>query len=126
MNSKEGQIERSSYSGRFDIRQTNITKGVAVLFLLWHHLFYNSPEYYDVYTSLCYVNDIPIEAFISDLCQVCVAIFLILSGYGMSKSYSRRREKSAQKSIRFDVSFIKTSLLRLYVPFWVVFILFVP
>ncbi len=30
----------------FDKRQTNIAKGIAVLFMLYHHLFFDTPEKY--------------------------------------------------------------------------------
>lgn len=111
---------------KFDLRQTNISKGVAVCFLLWHHLFFNNPSMYKHYVSLLVFDGIPAEAMISDICKVCVAVFLILSGYGMHKSYKRCLEKSSNKGIRFDLNFIRYRLLKLYIPFWMVFIIFVP
>ena len=67
----------------FDKRQTNIAKGVAVLLLLWHHLFYNKPEYYERFTSIFVYQGVPIECRIATFCKVCVAIFLVLSGFGL-------------------------------------------
>ena len=71
----------------FDKRQTNIAKGVAVLLLLWHHLFYNNPKSYGKFISVLNINKVPVESVIADLCKVCVAVFLLLSGYGLYRSY---------------------------------------
>ena len=109
----------------FDNRQTNISKGIATILLLWHHLFL-PPELNSAYTSLFFVNGIQMEGAFAELSKVCVAIFLILSGYGMNKSYKKHREKSTKKPIAFDLAFLKRSLLRLYAPFWIVFLIFVP
>ena len=73
----------------FDKRQTNIAKGLAVLFLLWHHLFFNSPDNYSLFYSMFSIKGIPAESFFADFCKVCVAVFLVLSGYGLHKSWER-------------------------------------
>lgn len=111
---------------KFDLRQTNISKGVAVCLLLWHHLFFNNPSMYKHFISVLTFDGIPVESMISDMCKVCVAIFLILSGYGLHKSYVRYLEKSSDNGIRFDLKFVRYRLLKLYIPFWTVFIIFVP
>ena len=111
---------------KFDLRQTNISKGVAVCLLLWHHLFFNNKSMYKHYISALVLDGLPVEALISDICKVCVAVFLILSGYGLHKSYIKYLEKSKDKGIRFDLKFVKYRLLKLYIPFWTVFVIFVP
>lgn len=111
---------------KFDLRQTNISKGVAVCLLLWHHLFFNNRSMYKHYISLLVLDGIPVEALLSDVCKVCVAIFLILSGYGLHKSYKKYLENNRNKGIGFDLRFVRYRLLKLYIPFWLVFILFVP
>ena len=73
----------------FDKRQTNIAKGLAVLLLLWHHLFFQEPELYNKFTSLLIVRTVPIECFLSRFCKVCVAMFLFLSGFGLYKSWCK-------------------------------------
>ena len=53
---------------------SKVAKGGAVLLLLWHHLFYMHPEYgWFVHWTACYA-------------KICVAMFLILSGYGLANS----------------------------------------
>lgn len=115
----------------FDIRQTNIAKGVAVLLLLWHHLFYYAPKYYNRFTSLYMFHGKPIECQISVFCKVCVAIFLILSGYGLYKSrnsYCLRRAAydNGRKKITGELVFVKNHLLRLMMNFWFIYLIFVP
>lgn len=50
----------------FDKRQTNIAKGVAVLMLLWHHLFFNTEENYKKFISIIPGTNVPIECYIYD------------------------------------------------------------
>lgn len=115
----------------FDKRQTNISKGVAVLLLLWHHLFYNSSEKYSLFKSLFIYNSIPIECFISVFARVCVAIFLILSGYGLAKSYSKYCESAKNDGckkniVKNDMVYVVNHWLHLMSSYWFVFIVFVP
>lgn len=49
----------------FDKRQTNIAKGVAVLLLLWHHLFYDDPD------LLLYLYVSVVSSFSSDRMFYC-------------------------------------------------------
>lgn len=113
----------------FDKRQTNIAKGVAVLLLLWHHLFYNNPERYSDFVSLFYFKSVPIECFFADFCKVCVSIFLLLSGYGLYKSFEKFEQAnsvSGKLSIKKQVVFVKNHLLKLMFGFWFIYLIFVP
>ncbi len=57
-------------------------KGIAILFMLWHHLFLHSVEYGALTQSLAIVS------------KVCVALFLFVSGYGLTKQYSRLEKRN--------------------------------
>lgn len=59
----------------FTPNETAIMKGCAVMAMLFHHLFYEHPEYGFFTYQL------------SLICKVCVAIFVFLSGYGLSVNY---------------------------------------
>lgn len=113
----------------FDKTQTNIVKGIAVLLLLWHHLFFNDPKNYDIFISLFNLRGIPVECFIASYCKVCVSIFLFLSGYGLYKSYSSyliKLEKSKKKaSVKTDLIYIKNHLIKLLSDYWFIYIVFV-
>ena len=57
---------------------TAANKGVALLLLLWHHLFGIASEYGHFIQHLAGVS------------KVCVAIFLILSGYGLNEATRKK------------------------------------
>lgn len=63
-----------------DKNQTIELKGIAVLLLLFHHFFYNS--------NVVLVNDI------ARYSKITVGIFVFLSGYGLSASYSNYTNSS--------------------------------
>ena len=52
----------------FDKRQTNIAKGLAIIILLWHHLFYNE----NTFVSLLSFQGRSIEHIIAQSGKVCV------------------------------------------------------
>ena len=64
---------------KFDINTTNASKGVALMLILWHHLFFRLP---DEYGFIVYSTAL--------LAKVCVAIFVVLSGYGLSESVKNK------------------------------------
>lgn len=84
---------------------TNVCKGVALIFLLWHHLFYAHPEYGFISYKLAILS------------KVCVAIFIILSGYGLSESVKT-------KNIGL-FAFYKKRLINLYFNYWFIAFIFV-
>ena len=55
---------------------------------------------------------------LATLSKVCVAIFVILSGYGLNESYKRWVES--------DFAFVKNHLFKLMKQFWFIFLIFVP
>ncbi len=62
-----------------NIRESNSLKGIALILLLIHHLFYiQNGKFDDVYIAgHGVVNTLGL------LCKVCVAMFVFLSGYGL-------------------------------------------
>ena len=62
------------------LNDTMLLKGVALLLLLAHHLFYQGIGYNDIhlYGSHYLVKEIGIVP------KLCVAIFVFLSGYGLT------------------------------------------
>ncbi len=96
---------RVTAARRFDAGDTAACKGVALLLLLWHHLFYLHPEYgfFVRVTSLS--------------AKVCVAMFVLLSGYGLAASVGAREVGLW--------SFYKNRLSRLYLNYWLVAALFI-
>lgn len=67
------------------LHDTSVLKGIAICAMLWHHLFFKHPEYgYVVY-------------HIAQLGKVCVAIFLFLSGYGLTVQFKNNVDIDAEK-----------------------------
>lgn len=90
----------------FDMNTTNACKGVALILLLWHHLFYQHPEFgFVVYHT-------------ARLAKVCVAIFVLLSGYGFSESVKFKNVGLVQ--------FYKNRLVAIYSNYWFIALIFVP
>ena len=96
----------------FSKNDTLAVKGLAMMLLLCHHLGMGilNPPLVWTFDSL-YVN-------IATLSKVCVAIFVVLSGYGLNESYSKWNGSG--------FSFIKKHLSSLMKTYWFIFIIFVP
>ena len=62
------------------LRDTNIIKGIALILLLIHHLFYIDNGLYDDIT----IAGRGIVQTIGLWSKICVAIFVFLSGYGLT------------------------------------------
>lgn len=84
-------------------------KGIAILFMLWHHLFLHSTEYGALTQSLAVVF------------KVCVALFLFVSGYGLTKQYGGLEKRNIRTTIRFWLR----RFINFFLPFWFCFILVV-
>jgi peptidoglycan/LPS O-acetylase OafA/YrhL len=88
---------------------TAAIKGIAIILMLWHHLFLNTMAYGNLTNSLAVVF------------KVCVALFLFVSGYGLTKQYSQLDKPYFKNTLKF--------LLRRYVnfflPYWFCFVLVV-
>lgn len=64
----------------FNLKHTNYCKGIAIIFMVIHHLFWNVP-------NIGYmVGDMALSQRIGIIGKVCVSIFLFLSGIGLYKS----------------------------------------
>ena len=88
---------------------TAAIKGIAILLMFWHHLFLNTMAYGAFAHSLAVVF------------KVCVALFLFVSGYGLTKQYSKLGKPWFKNTLKF--------LLRRYINFflsyWFCFVLVV-
>lgn len=102
MSARICQYERKQV---FTPEMTNFCKGVAVLLLLAHHLipFHGTDS-----------------AFMSQFggfSKICVAMFLFLSGFGLMRADEKLNSRACVGNMVFR-------LVRLYVNFWVVAVLF--
>ena len=92
----------------FSAAHTQVLKGLAVIMLLMHHgfsvLIADTP-----WGSLVLTNTI-------SLTKLCVAIFTVLSGYGMYFSF---RSKAKNASCREAAIFAVSHLVKLFLIFWI-------
>lgn len=100
---------------KFSREDSNVAKGIAIILMYVHHMYYDRSAY-EMYT----INFFPISEekalVLSQLCKICVAVFVFLSAYGMDQKYSAlcREENddlkslyhySTEKYIKYIVSF---------------------
>ncbi len=75
----------STLNNGFDIKQTNMAKGIACLLLLFHHLFYNSPKYFEMFTPLITTSSgIPLACVFAPKYAPLIYVFLLLVCIGVS------------------------------------------
>ena len=97
-------------------KQVNITKGVAILFMLLLHLFCTK-EYEGLFTPLIMIGDTPLIYYFALFGDMCVAIYCFCSGYGLMIGYKNNRASYFKKNI--------IRILKLYINFWIILFLFV-
>lgn len=98
------------------LKDTNILKGIALLLLLLHHLFYIQRGLYDdihLYENHFLVNELGLFG------KLCVAIFVFLSGYGLTVQANKNHEIELRE-------FYKRRFTKLYLNYWFIWIIFVP
>ena len=108
---------------KFDKKHTQVIKGLAILFMVLHHvgsLYYNQ---IDLNWYARNSRDVPemILLFFSTGGKVCVSLFTIMSGFGLAKSYGRYSQK--RSSVGGDVRFILSHLIQFYSIYWIAFLL---
>lgn len=98
------------------LRDTNVLKGIALLFLLIHHLFYIDNGLYDEVT----IAGRGVVQTIGLWSKVCVAIFVFLSGYGLTV-------QAEKKGGVGDIArFYWRRFTKLMLNYWFIWLIFVP
>ena len=96
--------------------QIKITKGIAILFMLFLHLFCTK-AYDGLYTPLLFIEDIPLVYYFALFGDCCVAIYCFCSGYGLLISYKNNKEKYNNNNI--------IRIFKLYINYWIILLIFV-
>jgi len=89
-------------------------KGIAIIAMLFHHLYYSIPDGIEAYDGLL--------LWVGRLGKVCVGMFLFISGCGLSISYSKQKSPSFMYALKF----VTKRILSFYFTYWVVFLIFIP
>lgn len=98
-----------------NLDESNGLKGIALILLLIHHLFYIQNGQYDDID----IHGHGIVNVLGKLCKVCVAIFVFLSGYGLGISISGSQKLNIRR-------FYIRRFTKLFLNYWMIWILFVP
>ena len=98
------------------VQNSKALKGLALMLLLVHHLFWISNGLYDDITVAHHgvINEL------GKSCKLCVAIFVFLSGYGLTR---QAKQKGGNHSL---AAFYRHRLLKLLINYWFIWLLFVP
>lgn len=97
------------------IQQSNQLKVIAILMMLFLHLF-NTLDYTGLYEPMLFVGDTPLVYYLSLFCDACVPIFAFVSGYGLYFKYLQNKHGYNRGN--------KLRLKKLYIHYWVVLLLF--
>lgn len=97
-------------------------KGIAVLMLLFHHLFNDYPEYEGHYVNYWPFTGDQVTN-IALACRVCVAIFVFITGYGLAASYAKTFCNGRKETPRELTRFSLTRWWNLMTRYWFVVVL---
>lgn len=75
---------------KFNKRHTLEVKGIAVLFMLFHHLFAYTEDKFEKFGVSSYFLDLDTVMELAIAAKVCVAMFVFLSAFGITRSYNAR------------------------------------
>ena len=136
-NSVENAAENSTENGaqaetktdakaRFTVSKTDTLaiKAVAVMMMVIHHTF-GFPERlaegvgYDSMMSLR--GGQPLEFMLGSFGKLCVALFMLLSGFGMYRSYLNRKRENGEVSF---TQMIVKRIKNVYIKWWQILIIF--
>ncbi|KKI91430.1 acyltransferase [Bacillus sp. SA1-12] len=97
-------------------KDTKILKGIAILLMILLHLFATKKD--GLYSTFPLINDTPLVYYIALLGDACVPIYLFVTGYAFYIINNNSNVSVLGKNLK--------RILKLYINFWVVFIIFVP
>lgn len=106
----------------FTKEHTRIVKGIAVLMLLFHHLFNDYPEYEGHYVNYWPFTGDQVTN-IALACRVCVAVFVFITGYGLAASYAKTFSGGRKETPRELTKFSLTRWWNLMTRYWFVVVL---
>lgn len=97
----------------FSKEYTNIIKGIAILAMIFHHIYPNDPS-----ATFSLANGFDIVGIVAASGKLCVSLLTILSGYGLSESFKARNPQGLVGNVKFVLS----HLLQLFSMYWFVLI----
>lgn len=105
-------IPKSSPSSEITIEKTEHLKGIALLLLMFHHLF--GVEYLEGWRAIVPGTE-GMDYVIGASGKICIAMFLFCSGYGIYKSYISKETPKKH--------YILQRLIKTLIPYWIVMVI---
>lgn len=104
----------------FSRNDTKVIKGLAMVLMLYHHLFAfpDRIPFGITYKSIAIYEGYTLSYWIGTFGKICVALFVFLSGYG---TYI-----AAKKTTESENAFIANKIKKLYFVYWKVCAVFIP
>lgn len=96
------------------INQSKILQTIAILMMLFLHLFNRS--YDELFVPLIFIGKIPLSYYLSLFCDSCVPIFCFVSGYGLYFTYNKNKTSYKKKNLK--------RIFKLYINYWIILIVF--
>lgn len=96
------------------LQKSNQLKAIAILMMLFLHLF-NKP-FEGLFQPLLFIGNQPLSYYISLFGDACVPIFCFVSGYGLYFSYQSNKLNYKKNN--------QTRILKLYINYWIIVLLF--
>lgn len=104
-------------------KQSKMTQGMAVLMMLYFHLF--TADFPNHISLLNLIYD-GLEFRIACIGRICTALFAMVSGYGMTKSVINSSASTIIDDIRHQYQKVFIHLKGFYEIYWLVFAFFIP
>lgn len=105
----------------FTKEESNFCKGIAIIAMIFHHLFYKAENYSGIAISFFPLTEERIN-FYALFGKICVAIFVFISGYGIAFSY-RKQFVYKEPNAREIFLFIWRRIWKLMAAYWFAFVL---
>jgi len=115
---KQTDIQREVEGRSFSKESTLITKGVLVLLLLFHHLFYDSAVL-DVYDVVTISSNMTFLGEIVKHGNICIAGFAFLSAFGITRNLKKSQDRTSKGYLKA----VCRRILKLESSIWFVFLL---
>ncbi len=97
--------------------ESNIAKGIAIIFMYLHHLFGDIDKWTDNQIQSWFLD----ESLAVSVCvtlKICVSIFVFITAYGISRSMSDKVDKGKSNINQY----VNSRLIKLYSGFWFIYI----
>lgn len=115
-------------NGAITREESKYLQGIAILMMLYHHLF-STPEALGTdYFSVLNFGNLNIELHMAWFFKICVGIYAFITGYGLIKACEIKKlsDDGIVKCFFGTCETVLKKLFSFYSLYWLVFIIFVP